>query len=80
MYGNFYLPWQIFSTAGTKNLSHTTARAMNRYSDTMTWITTAPSCLCFSVKKSLGKSSMAGGVQFDPKINNRHYQTCKNGK
>jgi len=60
------LPWQMRSTAGTKYLSQTTASAANKYRAIITCITTAPSCLCLSVKRSLGKSSMAGGVQFSP--------------
>lgn len=34
----------------------------------MTWRTTAPSCLCLSVNRSFGKSSIAGGVQFCVKL------------
>lgn len=54
---------QIFSTAGTKYLSHTTASARNRYRLPMACRTTAPFWRCSLVKKSGGKSSMAGGVQ-----------------
>lgn len=62
------VPWLIFSTAGTKYLSHTTARAKNKYRLTVMWKMTAPSNLCCRVKKSPGKSSIAGGVQFVPVI------------
>lgn len=57
----------IFSTAGTKYLSQTTASAKNKYKLTNMWKAIAPACLCSSVKISSGKSSMAGWVQFWPK-------------
>lgn len=60
-------PVHIFSTAGTKYLSQTTASAKNKYKLQIAWSTTAPDCRCCSVKKSLGKSSIAGCVQFGPR-------------
>ncbi len=57
-------PVHIFSTAGTKYLSQTTASAKNKYKLHIAWSTTAPDCRCSSVKKSIGKSSIAGCVQF----------------
>lgn len=60
---NANLPWLILSTAGTKYLSHTTARAKNKYRLTVMWTMTAPACRCCGVNKSDGKSSIAGGVQ-----------------
>lgn len=62
-----FIPVHIFSTAGTKYLSQTTASAKNKYKLQTAWSTTAPACRCSSVKKSFGKSSMAGCVQFRPK-------------
>lgn len=56
----------ILSTAGTKYLSQTTAKAKNKYKLAITCKTTAPFCLSNSVKKSFGKSSIAGWVQFIP--------------
>lgn len=56
----------ILSTAGTKYLSQTTAKAKNKYKLAITCRTTAPFCLSNSVKKSFGKSSIAGWVQLIP--------------
>lgn len=61
-----YSPWQIFSTAGTKYLSQTRAKATNKYKLAMMCRTKAPCWRSLSEKKSLGKSSMAGCVQLMP--------------
>lgn len=58
-----------FTTAGTKYLSQTIAKATNKYSDAIIWMATAPFSLWSAENMSFGKSSIAGGVQVIEALN-----------